>query len=414
MKLRTPFAWMLLAAVLSAPLSAAPGSGPVITDGYMAIEEAVAALPRGGGVARLPAGIYLVGRSIGLPGGVTLRGAGPGTVLRKTPGATARLVESAPKGASTVRVDRPERFHRGDQVAIVDDAQVGWNATQAFVVAVEGGRLLLNRGVWASYEPQRHGVVVGLFPLITDSGGERIAVEDLTIEADPQQPPDVWNFTLSALHFNHANRVAVRRVTIRGYPGDGVSIQGGSGCEVRDTVVEGCRGYGFHAGGGLTESVFENNQATGNGADGFFFCANVQAITVRKNRFTGNHGHGIGGLGEDGDTRNVVDGNRCTHNGGAGIVALRGSGNRVMGNICAYNSQEKPGEYPGILLLNTTDTVVQGNDCRAEPGKGTQSWGVLETGSSDRNQITDNRCAGNQLGEVRTVGPHSVFRRLAQ
>lgn len=375
------------------------------------IQQAIDALPKEGGVVQLKEGVYLVKRSIQLRSGVTLRGAGSQTVLRKAPGREARLLSPAPKGTSALLIDHPEYFQAGEQIGVVDNLQVGWNATQAMVLGMKDGRLLLSRGVWASYQPNQGGQVVGLFPTITAAGGENVVVEDLTIEAFlEEQPSSVWNFTFSAIHFNHVSQVAIRRVMVRGYPADGVSVQGGSECQILDNIVQGCLGHGYHAGGGLKDSLFENNQAIDNGGDGFFFCANVQATRVRSNLFKGNKGHGVGGLGEDGDKKNLVEANRCTNNGLAGIVALRGSDNRIVGNFCSSNSQRKPGEFPGILLLNTTDTVVHANQCIEESGKGTQSWGIIEYGSSDKNQITQNICRRNQLGGVRVIGPQTTVR----
>lgn len=383
----------------------------VINDGHKVIQEAIDDLPKEGGIVELPEGAYIINRSLRLRSGVTLRGAGAKTILRKAPGSTARLLEPVPKGASSILVDHPEVFHRGEQVGIADNQQVGWNATQAMVLGVENGRLQLNRGVWASYQPELGGVVAGLFPMITAGKCENVVVEDLTIEANlEEQPLEVWNFTFSALHFDHVNQVSIRRLTIRGYPGDGVSVQGGSRCQILDNVAEGCLGHGYHAGGGLEDSLFENNQAIGNGGDGFFFCANVRAVTARGNLFKDNKGHGVGGLGEDGDTKNMVEANRCIANGLSGIAALRGSGNRIVGNVCSNNSQRKPGEFPGILLLNTTDTVVHANQCIEEKEKGTQSWGILELGSSDKNLLTENLCQGNRFGGLQTIGSQTIIR----
>ena len=381
----------------------------IIDEGHKVIQEAINALPPEGGIVELPEGVYMINRSIRLHSGVTLRGVGAKSILHKTPGGIARLLEPALKGTSAVLVDHPERFHQGEQVGVVDNQQVGWNATHAIVLGMEDGRLLLNRGVWASYQPELNGALVGLFPLITAANGENVAVEDLAIEAElKEQPSSVLNFTFSAIHFNHVSKVSIRHVAIRSYPGDGVSVQGGSRCQILDNVVQGCLGHGYHAGGGLEDSLFENNRAIGNGGDGFFFCSNVRTVTVRGNLFKGNKGHGVGGLGDWGDTKNVVEANRCITNGGAGIVALNGADNQIVKNFCSSNSQQKPGEFPGILLLNTTDTVVQTNQCIDE--KGTQSWGIVEYGVSDKNQITGNICQGNRAGGIKTIGLHTIVQ----
>jgi len=40
----------------------------------------------------------------------------------------------------------------------------------------------------------------------------------------------------------------------------------------------------------------------------------------------------------------------------------------------------------------------------------TQSWGIMEIGTSDRNQIIENYCNGNLIGGLQTNGPNTIVR----
>ena len=87
----------------------------------------------------------------------------------------------------------------------------------------------------------------------------------------------------------------------------------------------GSRGNGFHAGTSIQGSRFEHNIARGNEGDGLFFCAGVTAIHVTGNQFLNNKRNGIGDIGNDDDTFNMVSNNFCVGNGCHGIEAKGGN-----------------------------------------------------------------------------------------
>ncbi|MBM3888083.1 MAG: hypothetical protein FJ388_03045, partial [Verrucomicrobia bacterium] len=135
-----------------------------------------------------------------------------------------------------------------------------------------------------------------------------------------------------------------------------------------------------------------------------YFCAEVTGITVANNLFHGNASHGIGGLGGGGDRFNVVANNICRSNGFCGIQLTDGHNNVVTGNVCLDNSQRRAGKFSGILIANTTRSIIGNNRCGSEGDKPTQRFGIEETGTSDSNVITGNLCVGNLQAGLAIAG----------
>lgn len=185
---------------------------------------------------------------------------------------------------------------------------------------------------------------------------------------------------------------------IDGWPSDGISLQKGSRNVVTRCVVENCRGPGYHAGGRETDTEFSANVGRGNHGDGFYFCAWVTRVTVKGNQFVGNRSSGVGGLGDAGDTANVVEANVCRDNGQSGIALWDGERNIVKNNTCVNNSQAAPGRWSGITLSKTDKSVVTGNRCYDDQKTPTQKHGIEELSNCRGNTITDNDCRGQARG----------------
>ncbi|SVD82433.1 uncharacterized protein METZ01_LOCUS435287, partial [marine metagenome] len=166
------------------------------------------------------------------------------------------------------------------------------------------------------------------------------------------------------------------------------------------------RGHGFHPGTGLVRSVWSHNIGKGNGGDGFFFCARVHHSTCSDSVFSENGLSGIGGVARGGDHHNIISNNVCAYNRKWGIEATRGDEQVITGNLILSNSQEKTGEYPGIRLHDMAQNVVTSNRLADDQEKRTQIQGIVESGETDFNLISNNLCVGMNEGIV-IIGAHS-------
>jgi len=372
------------------------------------IQDAIDALPEAGGLVRIPAGVYRMRRAIRLRSRLTLAGAGPATVLRMPPAPVSRLLQDAAAGDTAIRVADPRVFRVGSEVAVYDERMHGWYCTHEVVEAVEGQTIRLSGPIRRTCRTSRQAEASGLFPMIRGRNVRDFVIRGLRIEGQAGNQPGVTDFTLSAIHFREADHGQIFNCVVKDWPSDGFSLQRCRDVQVSNCQALYCRGHGFHPGSTSWRLTFTNNIARGNTWDGFYFCMNVHYSVVSGNVFAENGWNGIGGIGGGGDVFNVVSNNVCEGNGRAGIVAVHGKDHVIANNICLNNSRSDPGKYPGIQLSHTTHTLVTGNRCADEQTAPTQHDGIVESGESDYNVITNNMCAGLKGKGVVVVGEHTV------
>lgn len=421
----------------------APGAivkmtGPKSDSPTAGIQDAVDALPRNGGMVKLPPGQYLLRQSIRLRSNVMFEGAGTNTILRKPKHAESRLAAVAQQGSRSVQVLDASRFSAGDQVTIRDREAMGWNVVQAIITEVKGNELVLDRRLPRTCDSAKMGFVIHVFPALTADHASGIVIKNLAIQDDARRDLSLYGpldnprarwaivlpFHVAAIHFNGVSDSRVERCSVTGWLSDGISVQGGSvkgpssgNDVVVDCVVQNCGGIGLHPGGGLHDSLFSHNLSRGNGSDGLYFCAGVTRVTVSGNQLIGNQGNGVGGLGDYDDRFNLVTNNVCAENGLDGILMCDGDHNTVAGNTCRNNSQAVPGQYSGIEMANTSASVVIGNRCFDDQEKKTQKHGIEELADCRTNTIASNNCQGNLQLDVMLAAaqpqPASVTRRRA-
>ncbi|GEM_PF-728931 len=364
------------------------------------IQEAIDSLPEGGGMVFVPHGTYLVRRSIVLRANVTLRGEAAATVLMRPAPIFFDLTAPTTAHCMDAELSTVEGLQVGDEIYIADKAQAGWHARHMTITAIKGTRV---QGTLVVGDPERcydskggaHGA--NYFPMILApriaGEGTGAGVMDLMVDGGPStyDPRRMLDFTCSAIHGVHSDNFRVRGVTVRRWPGDGISTQGGS-ATVTECLVEDCLGNGYHPGTGISSSIWTNNISRRNGWDGFFFCLAVRNAIVSNNLLIDNHLNGIGGL-QDPDAYNVITGNVIARNGKRGIDAFGALGNIIANNLIQDNSRSVPGAFAGLWMENHCGNVVTGNLCpdtKNAQKTPTQAGGIESIDPAGENTIANN------------------------
>ncbi len=270
-------------------------------------------------------------------------------------GFTTALAAPAKKGEKAIQVEHPELLPPGSGITFAGEGDL-WDHHFNAVVAAQGATLALERTVGVN-APQ--GTLVHhAYSAVTADGQNGIAVEDLDVEGwAGDERPVCRNFYYSAIHTVRCSNVTVRRVEVRDWQADGVSIQAGKNSLVEHCVATGNSGHGFHSGTDFTDGLWQNLKSLANRADGFYYCWHDKNVVVRNCVLSENRGHGVGGLGNPGDRRCTVEGNTIEQNGRAGIEVNGGmaSGSVIRNNVVRDNSRAKPGQWPGIALFASAE-----------------------------------------------------------
>ena len=374
------------------------------------LQEAIDSLGRSGGVVNIPAGTYVLHRSLRLRANTTLRGVASATILQKAPEVMSLLVQDGSVGDRTIEVQNASGFAVGTEIAVMDDRMRGWYMTHAIIEHIEGNVIHLDMPLHKEMALKRNALAITYFAGVWIDNVHNCTVENLTFDGLIEQQPStsVTCFTLAAIHTFGANNTRIINCTVRDWPGDGIGVQAGRNNLVTGCIVSGCRGNGYHPGTGIQDSVWTNLTGINNLWDGLYFCAHCRNVVVSNSVFTDNGRNGIGGLGEGNDKFNTVIGNICNRNGIYGIAVVQGTHNTVTGNTCMDNSQREPGRYGGILIHNSTHAVVTSNRCGDTTEARTQKHGIVDTGTSTHNLIVGNMCTDNGEEGLVTIGPDNV------
>ena len=350
-------------------------------------------------------------------------------------GDAAALAKDVHRGDVEIHLRDAGLFRAGDEVTLGEPPNESLLA-HAFVKEVKGNTLVLESPVkrdFPAWPPSDkigntkvNALVWAIFPLLHAANVESCSVRDLTVQGHgfAQVRPMQTRYTLAGIHVYNGTGVVIEQVAVRDWPSDGISLQTGKGCRVSKCIVTGCLGNGLHPGTGLSQSRFEENHVSENGA-GLYFCWHNRQQVVRKNLILRNRGAGIAGLGNPGDRENLIEENVIAENGGPGIEINGGlrSGNAIRRNLIENNSQAQPAKHPGIAIYasveDARDYTIEANTIRDTQKSPTQVVGVEEQDGSYRgkpthayeNLIRDNVFSGHRKADVWLTGPATRCER---
>jgi|GEM_PF-1048971 len=349
-------------------------------------------------------------------------------------GDSAALDRDITKGDTEIFLKHAGIFQTGEEIAIGEPPNESMIA-HAFIKEIRGNNLILETPVSISFKmwpadkeignKKINALIWGLFPLIHGANVENIRISNLTIKGNVKE--NVYTtqtrYTLGAIHIYNGKNIVIEQVKVCDWHSDGISLQEGNSCIVRNCEISGCIGNGLHPGTGLKNSVFEKNKIVEN-EQGIYFCWNNTGHKILNNIIEKNKSHGIGGLGNPGDTNNLIEGNHIISNGGAGIEINGGrkSSNIIMNNIIKNNSQSQPGKYPGIMIYAATENAmnytIKNNTISDTQETKTQHTGIEEKNGTygekptfaDNNVIEDNILSGHKVADIVIAGQNTVCK----
>ena len=321
----------------------------------------------GGGTVEIGAGEYSMRDSLHLRAGVTVRGQGEQTILRKAKAAISPLELDGDYGEEQITLKNPEGFQVGDGVAIWDQNAGGFHTTVARIVGRNGNTIAISLPLNADCMVANGAQAATVFPVISGYHLEGARVESLTIDGNKDENVALNGCRGGGIFLYRCPGAVISHCTVRRYHGDGISFQQSNDAQVLDCVSEDNASLGLHPGSGSQRPLVRGCVARGNGDDGLFLCWRVKNGVFENNTLEANGRYGIS-IGHK-DTDNLLRGNRVLGNHEDGVFfrneseGMAGSRNRVEDNLIENNGVGRAAA--GIRVRGETqDLVFKGNTIR--------------------------------------------------
>jgi len=318
-----------------------------------------------GGVVEIPDGEYLMHNALHLRSGVCVVGEA-GTVLKKTPSVSSRIIDYLGYGHYELTVNDPALFRVGMGIHVIDDHAAGFYTTVATIVGIAGERLLLDRPLNHDYSPAANARAISVFPLVEADNITGASIENLCIDGNKDQETFELNGCRGGgIFIYQSRRITARNVEVRNYRGDAISFQ-----QNIDVTIDLCHihhntGGGMHPGSGSVRYLLKDNRIHDNGGNGIFYCLRTTHSICRDNLIENNRLAGIS-IGER-DTDHLVAGNTIRGQGGPGVsfrLPARRSGDRVhlqantLGGNCRNEGAAEIEIAPGLRQIHVTGNTI--------------------------------------------------------
>ncbi len=350
----------------------------------------------GGGTLEIRAGEYTMRNALYLRPGITIRGAGEDTVLKKTPSYCTPLDCDCDWYEAQVRVEDPSGFTPGCGIILRSTRDTRLEVIKDTVTKIDGQTLYLSRRMEKNAWLEDGATAATLFPILTAEWVDNVTVENLVLDGNRAQSDEINGNYAGGVFIQHCDRHTYRNVVSRNYNGDGYSFQV---CD--DIRFEHCRSennanLGFHPGSGSQRPIFTDCISRGN-SQGIFFCWGVTDGLAENCDLSDNLDYGVTIGHRDTDNRIA----HCTieRNHKVGLLfrqplsEFRGA-HRNLVEGCTICDNGFKAEGLGIQFLGETHDVVIRDNIFADSGQSQQKIGIQVSAEAEGTKISGNTFTG--------------------
>jgi parallel beta-helix repeat protein len=319
----------------------------------------------GGGTVVIGPGEYLMRDSLHLRSGVIVRGGGDKTRLCKASAAVSPLALDGDFGEEQITLQDAAEFRVGDGVAIWDSRASGFHTTVARITGRNQRTLAIDMPLMADCMVSNNAKAATVFPVVSGRDIEGAVVENLVVVGNKESNVPLNGCRGAGIYLFRGHGTMIRRCTVQGYNGDGISFQQSNDVTVEDCVSTDNAELGLHPGSGSQRPIVRRCTARNNGTDGLFLCWRVRHGLFEHNVVESNGRFGIS-IGHK-DSDNLLQQNRVSDNAADGVffrnesLGMAAHRNRLVNNVIENNgSREKAagirirGETSGLVFENNT------------------------------------------------------------
>ena len=350
----------------------------------------------GSGTLEIRAGEYTMRNTLYLRPGITIRGAGEDTVLKKTPSSCTPLDCDSDWYEAQVHVADPTGFTPGCGIMLRSTRDTRLEVIKDTVTRIDGQTLYLSRRIEKNAWIEDGATAATLFPILTAEWVDDVTVENLVLDGNRAASDEIDGNYAGGVFIQHCDRHTYRHVVSRNYNGDGYSFQV---CD--DIRFESCRSennanLGFHPGSGSQRPILTDCISRGN-SQGIFFCWGVTDGLAQNCDLSDNLDYGVTIGHRDTDNRIA----HCTieRNHKVGLLfrqplsEFRGAHrNLVEGCTICDNGFKSKGF--GIQFLGETQDVIIRDNIFADSGQSQQKIGIQVSAEAEGTKISGNTFTG--------------------
>jgi polygalacturonase len=357
----------------------------------------------GGGVVEIGPGEYLMRDSLHLRSRVTVRGAGPQTILKKDREFRSNLAADGDFGEAAITVQKSEGFEIGRGVYVGSKTMRGFHGACATVLNSKANYFTLSRSLNGDCTMSDSGFAATVYPVISGYNLEDARVENLAIDGNrSENPSKIDGCRTAGIFFYRGDNSVIANCVVKDYSGDGISFQQSNDVQVRDCVVERCGGFGLHPGSGSQRPKVVNCRAVANGDDGFYFCWRVRGGVAEGNWLEGNGGYGMS-IGHK-DSDNFVRMNTIIGNARGGVFWRSESEPMAAHRITFEKNIVRDNQGCGLFVDGATDGTIIRQNTIEDSGSGKQKTGIRLGKNAGQVVLEDNSLkASTQLLDERTA-----------
>ncbi len=349
------------------------------TSAQTAINNAIAALPAGGGTVYLMEGTYIVDGAITLPTNVTLTGAGKTTILKLKDGINAniKLIDAGSgtaKVVSNLKLDGNSSNNSSGAQTGVNFGSIGSTTTPGMTVD--------NLDI----ENFRNEAIIG-------TTGARAVITNNFLVA---------NGGGGSIYLNGINSSVVSNNVVQTTTGSAPGIfTRGDGSQVTDNRITNAAGAGIDDSG--KGDTISGNTITTTGSDGIVFGAyNNYIVTNNTISTSGRDGIRI----NISATNSLVSGNTITNSASNGINVYISNSNNTISNNTISASGTVTTTSSGIIVDNSSNSnTITDNNITDTAGTGYAIY--VKNGTA--NYLADNYYSGTGAASINDTATGTVF-----
>jgi len=362
----------------------------------------------GGGTVQVMPGEYRMRNAVYIPSGIRILGSGLDSAIVKEPCVETTLAEDSDWYDQEITLADASGFEVGDGICLQckNPHHGGQQVVKRTLIARSGNRFKLDKALRENFWMSTTPTVSTLFPLLTAEYATEIAIENITLDGNKANNPNLNGNYAGGIWMQDCSRLVYRGVTSRNYNGDGFSWQ-----ICHDVLVEDCHSHdnadlGLHPGSGSQRPLIRNNRIERNNI-GIFFCWGVKYGLAEQNKISDIATAGIS-IGHR-DNENVVRDNDVVRSGVCGVLFRpeRGEGYTGTGNLVENNRIIDSGPEDGIgvdIQGVTAGNTIARNDIRETRGPASRI-GIRIGVDAGENTLVDNRIEGytSEISDLRKI-----------